>query len=126
MRRFTQGLEDYPWPTSVQGPVDQVIADFGSRLAAAQRCQQASTVVEAVNAMVGLVGSHSTGSSTPTRSVDSSASNWRATDPHTPIRQLWTTPVPGQMSQRRLAPPTGTVVPSRGSGQRARTDHVKP
>ena len=40
--------------------------------------------------------------------------------------QLWTTPVRGQRSQRRLAPSTGTVVPSRDGGQCARTDHVKP
>jgi hypothetical protein len=56
MRRFTQGLEDYPWPTNVQGPVDQVVADFDSRIIAVQRCQQASTVVEAANAMVGSIG----------------------------------------------------------------------
>ena len=34
-----------------------------------------------------------------------------------------TMPVPGQRSWRRFAPPTGSIVPSRGS-QRARTDHT--
>ena len=37
--------------------------------------------------------------------------------------QFWTTPVPDTC---RSVGSTGTVVPSRGSGQRARTDHVKP
>jgi hypothetical protein len=33
-----------------------VVADFDSRIIAVQRCQQASTVVEAANAMVGSIG----------------------------------------------------------------------
>jgi hypothetical protein len=51
LRRFTQGLQDYPWPTNVQAAVDQVIADFHRALPALHRCQEASTLVEAANAI---------------------------------------------------------------------------